>query len=425
MNYLEAIRLALSSLRTNKMRSLLTLLGIIVGISSVIAILTLGRSLSSQTNQSLAESGINDFTVQVISREAQESDDPYAYLYSSTPVDKDSKITPEIINSIKDSSLGSQITGISIGDNSSHTVTLSNDDDKEEKTTARGVNLDYFTIKKVKLQTGRFFTEDEIDAAANVAVISPTTVNELFGGNAQAALGKDIELQNSSGEYGSFTIIGVYAPKKQSGVISFQDPPEFYFPYTVEPDISNSELKWDSISIRPLETTDPSTFKVELQKFFDEIYADNNEFTGKVLDFRQEAASFSKQLQTISLAISAIAGISLLVGGIGVMNIMLVTVTERTREIGVRKALGARRKDIRKQFVVESMIVCLIGGIIGVVLGSTLGILGAKLIGLAVFPPITGIVVALLFSLGIGLFFGYYPANKAAKMNPIDALRYE
>ena len=135
--------------------------------------------------------------------------------------------------------------------------------------------------------------------------------------------------------------------------------------------------------------------------------------------------SFNAVLDGISSAISAIAGISLLVGGIGVMNIMLVTVTERTREIGIRKALGATRGAIRLQFVVEAMMVCLVGGILGVLLGGGLGMLGAKLLGTFVFPPLSAVLLALGFSLAIGLFFGYYPANKAAKLDPIDALRYE
>ena len=130
-------------------------------------------------------------------------------------------------------------------------------------------------------------------------------------------------------------------------------------------------------------------------------------------------------MDTISLVVSAIGGISLFVGGIGVMNIMLVTVTERTREIGIRKALGATRRDIRMQFVVESMIVGLIGGMIGVILGTVFGVLGSIMMKSLVYPPINGILVSLIFSLAIGLFFGYHPANKAAKLDPIEALRYE
>jgi len=130
-------------------------------------------------------------------------------------------------------------------------------------------------------------------------------------------------------------------------------------------------------------------------------------------------------LSTITLAISIVAGIALIVGGIGVMNIMLVSITERTREIGTRKALGAQNSSIRTQFIVEAMIICLIGGIFGVILGVGGGILASNLLGYPAKPSISGIIVSLLFSMSIGVFFGYYPANKAAKMNPIDALRYE
>ena len=133
----------------------------------------------------------------------------------------------------------------------------------------------------------------------------------------------------------------------------------------------------------------------------------------------------SEMMGTITTAVSVIAGIALLVGGIGVMNIMLVSITERTREIGTRKALGATNANIRTQFIVEAMIMCLIGGIIGIICGILLGSLGAKILGYAASPSISSIIVSLGFSLAIGIFFGYYPANKAAKMNPIDALRYE
>ncbi|WP_376780248.1 ABC transporter permease [Corynebacterium vitaeruminis] len=170
---------------------------------------------------------------------------------------------------------------------------------------------------------------------------------------------------------------------------------------------------------------DQAQFKQDLQDFLDTMYADDPDYRAKVGDFKKELESFNKIISTMSLAISAIGGISLLVGGIGVMNIMLITVTERTREIGVRKALGATRRDIRVQFVVEAIIVCMIGGLIGIALGAALGMIGSTLLGTFVFPPPGGIVLSLLFSLIIGLFFGYYPAGKAARLNPIEALRYE
>jgi putative ABC transport system permease protein len=135
--------------------------------------------------------------------------------------------------------------------------------------------------------------------------------------------------------------------------------------------------------------------------------------------------SMSEMIQTVSIAISFIAGISLLVGGIGVMNIMLVSITERTREIGTRKALGATNGSIRLQFIIESMILCLVGGVLGVILGLVLGSVAATILGYSATAPLAAIIVAVLFSMAIGVFFGYYPANKAAKLDPIEALRYE
>lgn len=196
-------------------------------------------------------------------------------------------------------------------------------------------------------------------------------------------------------------------------------------PYTVEPSITGSTGTWSTISVRPAEGKDLAQVKAQLQSVLTNMYQSNESFTAEIRDFSEMTESFNDILNGISAAISAIAGISLLVGGIGVMNIMLVTVTERTREIGVRKALGATRGAIRLQFVVEAMIVCLVGGLIGVVLGGVLGSIGSNLLGTFVLPPVGVVVLALGFSLAIGLFFGYYPANKAAKMDPIDALRYE
>ena len=163
----------------------------------------------------------------------------------------------------------------------------------------------------------------------------------------------------------------------------------------------------------------------ELQQYFDNYYAYNVDYEAKATDASNELESFNQVMNAISGAIAAIAGISLFVGGIGVMNIMLITVTERTREIGVRKALGAKRKDIRLQFLVEAMVVCVIGGILGIVFGTIFGLLGSALLGTMVLPPLYGVIGSLVFCLIIGLFFGWYPADRAAKLTPIEALRYE
>lgn len=170
---------------------------------------------------------------------------------------------------------------------------------------------------------------------------------------------------------------------------------------------------------------DPEALSKEITTFFEPYYRNNASYKVSALTLSGMVQMLTTLLGTITTAISIIAGIALLVGGIGVMNIMLVSVTERTREIGTRKALGAKNSSIRVQFIVEAMIICLIGGFIGLILGMVLGITASNILGYPARPSISGIIISIGFSMAIGLFFGYFPANKAAKMNPIDALRYE
>ena len=168
-----------------------------------------------------------------------------------------------------------------------------------------------------------------------------------------------------------------------------------------------------------------SAFAQELEAFFLSYYAANEDYEIAATTMESMTESMNDMIQTVSAAIAFIAGISLLVGGIGVMNIMLVSITERTREIGTRKALGAKNSFIRLQFIIESMILCLVGGCLGILLGFGLGAVAATMLGYSASAPVAAILIAVGFSMTIGLFFGYYPANKAAKLDPIEALRYE
>ncbi|MEJ5997173.1 ABC transporter permease [Corynebacterium sp. H130] len=436
MNLREAIILATGSLKTGKMRSMLTLLGIIIGIASVITILTLGHALKTQTMGSLDSMGINNLMVQVQNRE-EAKDAGRDYLWSASPVDDpESLISDEHIQQIR-SRFGSDITGIGYagsaggaGDLHISNAAFGTLADDSMRASVSPVNADYFKLNSIDIDHGRGLSEQDITEARHVTVISPDIFDELFDNDPDRALGAELRFNNQSGS-ASFMVVGVSAKPKGGLLVGTGSDTRILVPFPLkdlfpqENDKTAGFPGHEQIDIQVAPGVDRDGVKDDLQKFFDAEYQANDVYQVKVSDNSKDMETIQTVLSSISVAVAAIGGISLLVGGIGVMNVMLITVTERTREIGVRKALGARSRDIKLQFVIEAMIVCLIGGLIGVALGSIFGMIGATLLKTFVFPPLAAIVVSLLFSMGIGLFFGYYPAAKAAKMNPIEALRYE
>lgn len=430
MNVRESISLALGSLRNNKMRSFLTLLGIIVGIASVITILTLGHSLKTQASESIVSSGANDLMVNVVQRPTEEQEEAGL---TSGPMGMpngeyiepaaESKFDEHDIARLKEA-LGDNIAGIPLGANSYTSVDLSAGESEAPYASAQFVNMDYLELNPVSLVAGRSLTQADMDAKRPVILLSTDQAYQLFG-DPQTAVGSEIDVQAGLTSR-TVLVVGVYQTEMASGLFAFNGPGSVYLPLSLEPDFNSYNSDgWNSITVRPAEGKDLGQVKALLQAHLTSMYRSDDQFMAEIQDFSAMTEQFNAVLDGISAAISAIAGISLLVGGIGVMNIMLVTVTERTREIGIRKALGATRGAIRLQFVVEAMMVCLVGGILGVLLGGGLGMLGANMLGTFVFPPLSAVLLALGFSLAIGLFFGYYPANKAAKLDPIDALRYE
>lgn len=432
MTIREAISLALSSLRTNKMRSFLTLLGIIVGIASVIAIMTLGHSLKTQASDSIVSSGANDLMVSVKERpkegESPAATNPYGMggMFGSSGVepDEDSKFDVDDINRVKEL-MGDNIAGVPMGLSMTSSVNFIKGE-VEEYSQVSFVNTDTLELNPLDIVAGRSITQADIDTKRPVVVIDTNQLGTFYEGDVTAAVGKEIEIERPGGGTMTAVVVGVYQSAMASGPFAFTGYSTSYMPYTLEGEVTGyNDGAWSYINVRPAEGKDLGQVKAQLQGVLAQMYRSNEKFEAEIQDFSAMTESFNDVLNGISAAISAIAGISLLVGGIGVMNIMLVTVTERTREIGVRKALGATRGAIRLQFVVEAMIVCLVGGVIGVLVGGVLGSLGSSLLGTFVFPPVGTVLLALGFSLAIGLFFGYYPANKAAKMDPIDALRYE
>ena len=200
---------------------------------------------------------------------------------------------------------------------------------------------------------------------------------------------------------------------------------DLFIPIQTEWKLTGTIEGYYYINVMTKQGTDSRALAQDFQDYFNRFYTRNQDFQIMAISLDSVIDQYASMMGTVQVAIAVIAAISLLVGGIGVMNIMLVSVTERTREIGTRKALGAKNSAIRMQFIVESVIICLIGGIIGIIFGMLLGYAGASLLGFPAHPSVDAILIAVCFSMAIGVFFGYYPANKAAKLDPIEALRYE
>lgn len=425
MNLREAIRLALTSLRANKMRSALTLLGVVIGIASVVAIMTLGHSLTAQSEKTFSDIGSSDLNVTLQQKSTDEDsdeenkDDEDSMFGPADPSNESDRISDDSIEQLR-GRLGDSVDYISINAGQMWNATVTQGREREQAY-VQGVNADALNMQDMKMNGGHLLSAEDISGHRNVAVIPSKLVDELFNGDLNAALGGEISVEYQ-GELQSFIIVGVYNSENgSSGAISFDGPPSVYIPYPVAKKMDKSVAGITNFTVRPSDNADVEGLKTRITNFFDA----SQDYKVKVSDNKAMLESVNKFFTAISAILSTIAGISLLVGGIGVMNIMLVSVTERTREIGVRMALGATRKDIRTQFVIESMIVCVIGGIIGLIVGGGIGMIGSKLMGQFVLPPLGGAIFALGFSLAIGLFFGYYPAGKAARLNPIEALRYE
>ena len=405
---IENTRLALSSIKANKKRSFLTMLGIIIGIGSVIAIMTVGSSLTAATTASMESMGANNISVYVY----QESDE-----FNGTFPSFTADVLEGMVEKYKD-----QIDGISM--QSSVGTGKIHKGSSATEVNITGVSAGYFKANSYTIVAGSSLTKSAYENANKSILISDKAAEEVFGSN-EAALGQqmEIEIDNS---YDIYTVIGVYEYKDESYMVSSgKIVTSAFIPLKTAQNITHSTDDMTSFDLVAKSGVDATTLSENIKEYLtdhmnlpDGIAIDSYSMESVL----QESKSI---LQKITLAIALIAGIALLVGGIGVMNIMTVSVTERTREIGTRKALGAKNGHIMMQFITEAVILCLVGGIIGVILGVAIGMGASKAMGYPVSVSMMSIVVSVGFSMAVGLFFGYYPARNAAKMNPIDALRYE
>lgn len=419
----ENIQLALNGLRANKMRALLTMLGIIIGIGSVIAIMTVAGSMTNSITTSMQSMGANNITVSL----TQKSDSDYTEgaqtrMFRPTTPGAEDLLTDEMLADYR-ALYGGSIYAVSLTQSlGSYTVSTNAD---EAGVNATGVNTEYAAANSVELSRGRFFTEEDEEKARTVAVVSDVFAETLFPG--QEAIGQAFQLTYGTKVY-TFYIVGVYPYESNGLVLESTDATpttDMYLPISTAKAMSHADDGYQSFTVVAATGVDTSAFLTQTENFFAGYYTRNTSYTATASSMESLMESMTEMLSTISLAIAVIAGISLLVGGIGVMNIMLVSVTERTREIGIRKALGAKTGSITFQFLIEAGTLTLIGGVIGIVLGLWGGYGISSLMGMEGYVAPSTVVYIALFSIAIGIFFGIYPARKAARLSPIEALRTE
>ena len=403
------------------------MLGIIIGIGSVIAIMTVSESLTTSISESFQEMGANNVTVGLSAKSDEEEVRADGMRFGASgrnvSVTEEDRITDRMISKLK-KTFKNQIAAVAVSE-SAGTASVSRDGDAVNINVS-GVNQDYFESDQVTLLAGRLIKKADLSGKKHVIVVSDQLVESMFDGDNDAALWQKINV-NINGNYQDFYIVGVYE-YESAGTVSDSDDvtTNAYIPLATEKEIMRSDDGYTQFTIvTDTSVSSVSAFADQVEAFFAPYYASNDNYEIATSTMESMTESMSEMVHTVSLAISLIAGISLLVGGIGVMNIMLVSITERTREIGTRKALGATNGSIRLQFIIESMVLCLVGGCLGIVLGLILGSVAASVLGYSATAPVAAIFVAVLFSMVVGVFFGYYPANKAARMDPIEALRYE
>ena len=407
MLFIENIKLALTAIRSNKMRSFLTMLGIIIGISSVIAITSIGDSAKGAVIDEFEGYGAG-----------------YLYIYPNYSmleddyIDSDSLFSMDEIEKFKER----------FSDEVAYAVPYRSmsGECKVGRTKAKlnfnGVGADYDDFyKAITMKYGRMVNEKDVDAAKNTMVIDIKAARKLFGKD--NIVGETITCDTSFGVR-DYAVVGVYEQRESVfSALSFGEPTyTCYIPYTAASYYPDEPAYY--IETYTSEGVDPSSVSDKFCRWLEKLKGKDEGFY--IVESAQGALDqINNILGILAIAIGAIAAISLIVGGIGIMNIMLVSVTERTREIGIRKSLGARTKDILTQFLVEAMILSMIGGIIGTALGIGIAAIGMAIAKVhLVINPVT-VIIAVAFSAGVGLLFGVFPAKKAAKLDPIEALRYE
>lgn len=420
MLILENILLAFAGLKANKMRAALTMLGIIIGISSVIAITIVGDAVNHSVMTSMEDMGAGNISVSV-----QQKDDGSGE-YQEIAMKQKDFITNNMVEKMT-AYFDSKIKTVGLSEQAGSGKA------KEGKNYANidmlGVNQGYLKSNKPILLSGRLFTDRDQQESKRVALVSDKFAENVFHKRPEEIIGKRVDIE-AGNKYYNYTIIGVYKYQKPAysmdTVSDRERKTNFYLPLKTVFLQNRKESGYRNIDVVAGSGVDSGVLADEISGFMNEtFYKDNQNFTVSAYSMEAMMAETKNMLSMIQKAIAGAAAISLLVGGIGVMNIMIVSITERTKEIGTRKALGATNGFIRLQFITEAIVICLAGGLLGVGLGLGAGLAGAKIMGFHGSVSIKVILGCLLFSFVFGIFFGFYPADHAAKMDPIEALRYE
>jgi putative ABC transport system permease protein len=405
MKIVNILLSAFRALQRNKMRSFLTMLGIIIGVGAVIAMLAIGQGAEYSVKEQIAALGTN--VLMVYPGSQQQAGVRTAAGSATTLTEEDALAIARECPAVQYVSPGSFAGGQVIAGNLNWS------------TAVQGVGSDYLEIRQWQIEYGEFFTDQDVKAAAKVCILGKTVADNLFPESSPVE--QTIRIRNVP-----FKVVGVLTKKGQNAMGQDQDD-VILSPYsTVIRRLSHwPNLRSILISATSLDAIGTAQTQIsELLRMRHKIQPyDSDDFT--IRNQTDLAATATATTDILTILLASIASVSLLVGGIGIMNIMLVSVTERTREIGIRMSIGARSKDILTQFLIEALVLSLLGGIVGIIIG----VAGSSIISsFAKWPTIVtafSIILSVGFSFAIGIFFGFYPARKAAMLNPIDALRYE